>query len=192
VKHADHLTDERLLARYFDPSADDADAEIHLFRCPACAARRDELAGALDADHDRAVAAADTCFSAGRLERQRTAILDRIARPRAARVLAFPGVPAVTPSIVRTMGMYSRWTAAAAVLLISVSAGTGLLRHAPQHVTRTSERLQPVPVFATVLGQDPDDAVLSEIDLALVRPQTAELLALDALTPRAGEQPINP
>lgn len=191
MRPAEHLTDERILARYFDPSSD-ADAEIHLFRCSACAARRDELAGALDADHDRTVAAADAYFSAPRLERQRTAILQKVAHPPGARVLVFPGAPAATASIVRTMGMYSRWTAAAAVLLISVSAGTGLLWNGPLHVTRSSDRLQPASVFATASGQDQEDTALSEIDLALVRPQTAELLALDALTPRAGEQPINP
>jgi hypothetical protein len=32
-----------------------------------------------------------------------------------------------------------------------------------------------------------DDAFLSEIEMALARPQTAELRALDALTPRAGD-----
>jgi hypothetical protein len=196
VKPADHLTDERLLARYFDPSVADGEAEIHLFRCPACASRRDELAAALDADHDRTVATADAYFCGARLERQRASILERVAHPREAqaRVLAFPGVAvsAATPSLVRALGTHSRWTAAAAVLLISVSAGGGLLWNGPRHVARVSDGLQTAPVFAQSLVHDQEDAVLSEIDLALARPQTAELLALDALTPRAGEQPINP
>jgi hypothetical protein len=193
VRPADHPTDERLLARYFDPSGADEALELHLFRCLTCAARRDAIAAALDGDHDRTLTMADGYFDASRLARQRSAILEKTARPRPARVLPFASGPAPTPAVVRAVRTYSRWTAAAAVLLLSAGAGSGWFWDGRQRVPRSTDILQSAQVFAAAtLVHEQEDAVLSQIELALTHQQTAELLALDALTPRAGEQPINP
>jgi hypothetical protein len=186
-----HPTDEQLVARYFDAATADDELELHLFRCRPCASRRQELARLLDADHDRTLAAADRCFDEARLTRQRRAVLDRIARPQA-QVLRFreasPAAPAV-PRAVRSR----RWTAsaAAAVLMLSVGAGTGWWLDGRVRGSILPGQYATGSQFASAtLGHEHQDAVLSAIDVALQRPQTAELLALDDLTPRAGDQPI--
>lgn len=184
-----HPTDERLVARYFDGQAGDEGLELHLFRCRTCAARRDAIAAALDADHDDVLAAADRSFPPARLARQRDAILHRLARRPSARVLPFPAAPSSIPALQRAVRRSSRWTAAAAALILSVSAGTGwwLDRGASG-----SSRVQAESVTMALgpAGHEYQDTLLSEIDVALARPGTAELEVLDALTPRAGEQLI--
>jgi hypothetical protein len=83
-----HPSIEQLVARYFDAASADDELELHLFRCRACALRRQELALALDADYDRTLAEADRYFDDARLARQRQAVLGRIAA-RQGRVLPF-------------------------------------------------------------------------------------------------------
>jgi hypothetical protein len=187
-----HPTDEQLVARYFDASAADDYLELHLFRCRACAVRRQELALALDADHDRTLAAADRYFDEARLARQRRAVLGRIATPQG-RVLRFREAPPPAHAILRAVRRSRRWTAsaAAAVLMLSVGAGTGWWLDGRAPSPMTPGTYHSLPTFASaVLGHEHQDAVLSAIDAALRGPQTPELMALDALTPRAGEQPI--
>jgi hypothetical protein len=188
----DHPSDEQLVARYFDPAGTDDELELHLFRCRGCATRRQELALTLDADHDRTLAAADRYFDGARLVRQRRSILGRVAAPQA-RVLRFGEAPAAAPAILRAVRRSRRWTAsaAAAVLMLSVGASTGWWFDVRARAPLGTGTYQSPPAFASAaLRHEHQDAVLSAIDAALQGPQTAELLALDALTPRAGEQPI--
>jgi hypothetical protein len=194
VKRADsrHATDQRLIDRYFGSSICDNSLEQHLTQCPACARRAEELAATLDLDHDRTLAASDRYFSAARLSQQRAAILVQISRPLAARVLPFPGVASDAPVILRVVKHASRWVAAAAVLAVSVTAGTGWWLDGRQRAPAVAAVFEDAPAFAAAsLRHEHQDAILSEIDMALARPQPAELRVLDALTPRAGEL-INP
>ena len=192
MKPADarHPSDERLVACYFDPATADDELELHLFRCHTCARRRQEIAATLDADHDRTLAAADRYFDESRLSRQRYAILDRVARPQG-RVLSFRATSPAPPAVLRTVRS-RRWTAsaAAAVLMLSVGAGTGWWLDGRARASMMAGSHHALGSFASSMpGHEHQDAVLSAIDDALRRPQTAELLALDDLTPRAGEQP---
>ena len=183
-----HPSDERLVARYFDPSARDEALELHLFRCGECALRRVELAATLDTDHDEVLATADRHFPAARLERQRAAILDRLSGSHA-RILPFPGSAPAAPFLTRAVRRSSRWTAAAAALIFGVSAGTGWwLEHGASGSPRISIEQG---VVASAETHEYEDAMLSAIDVALAHSQTDELQALDALTPRAGEQIVS-
>jgi hypothetical protein len=188
VKSAErhHPSDERLVARYFDPSARDEALELHLFRCRRCASRRDELAATLDTDHDEVLATADRHFPAARLERQRAAILDRLSGTHA-RILPFPGSAPAAPFLTRAVRRSSRWTAAAAALMFAVSAGTGWwLERGASGSPRIG--IESHAIVASAESHEYEDAMLSAIDVALAHSQADELQALDALTPRAGEQ----
>ena len=185
-----HPTDEQLIAWYYDATTANDELELHLFRCRPCASRRQELATALDADHDRTLAAADRYFGEARLARQREAVRDRIAAPHG-RVLRFREISPAAPTVLRAVRRSGRWTAsaAAAVLMLSVGAGTGWWLDGRARARMAPPTLESAASFASAtLGHEHQDAVLSAIDTAVDRPQTAELMALDALTPRAGEQ----
>lgn len=178
-----HPDDARLVVRYFETSDRDEALELHVVRCTSCAARASRLAAMLDADHDRTLGAADAWFGAERLAAQRRAILARITRP--AGVVAFPGRGLRAPVASRVIR--SRW-AAAAVLVVSVGLGSGSWFAGGVATTPGPERLGETRIQASLAPMhEGEDAMLLEIDRALDRPQTRELRALEALTPRADE-----
>lgn len=180
-----HPDDERLVIRYFEPSDRDQALEVHLLRCASCAARASRLAALLDADHDRTLGAADAWFGSERLTEQRRAILGRIARPGGAGVVAFPSRGLRVPAASRVLG--SRW-AAAAVLVVSVGLGSGSWFAGSVASTPGPDRFAEAGLQAALAPvHEGEDAMLLEIDQAIARPQTRELRALEALTPRAGE-----
>jgi hypothetical protein len=179
-----HPSDERLVIRYFEAAERDQPLELHLVRCPACEERANRLAAALDSDHDRTLGAADGWFGTDRLARQRDAILARISAARAADGVACPQSRptwASAPSRV----ISSRW-AAAAVLVVSVGLGSG--GWFASTMPSGPDRFSDAPLQAALAPvHEGEDALLLEIDRALARPQTRELRALEALTPRADE-----
>jgi len=178
-----HPDDERLVVRYFDAASHDQELELHLVRCGDCAARAGRLAALLDADHDRTLGRADAWFGTERLARQRGAILERLTRRDDGAVVAFPGQRAHAPVASRVIR--SRW-AAAAVLVVSVGLGSGSWFNGA--VPASQDRYADGGLQASLAPlHEGEEALLLEIDRALDRPQTRELRALEALTPRADE-----
>jgi anti-sigma factor RsiW len=173
-----HPDDERLLTRYLDDAGQDPSLEAHLARCRSCVRRLDALTAALDDWRASADAMANEAFDAPRLAAQRRAIQKRLGAAVPARVLSFP-----MPGQERHAPLAR---VAAAVLLVAL-AGAGVFRvlqtpEAPaQQAFRAAQGRMAVPV--RYVRDAVADAALEDIDLALVRPRTPELQALDAFTP---------
>ena len=200
IARAHHLHEERLFACYLagrhGEPIDPPTAE-HLADCESCAARYDELASFMETVRAEGDADADAIFTTERLRAQQQQIarrLEHIRRP--ARVISFPGRVAR-----RTMGVSgsrtaTRWVAAAAAAGLFVGAVLGA---SYQHGSRTHQAAtaglstaaaQPEPIATDGTGQAPaatDDAVISDLELALERPYTRELVAFDAFTPHVRE-----
>jgi hypothetical protein len=194
IRFARHLTDDRLLECYYaGRTGDPVDPRVaeHLGDCGRCSGRYADVVRVLDEIRTEGAADADAAFTADRLRAQRLSIARRIehaAHP--ARVISFPG--RVSASIrSTTMRVAPRWIAAAAAAGLFVGVALGASYEWQLHA-RTSlvdgTRLTPV----ATRGSGPvdvasDDAFLSELDAALERPRTRELIAYDALTPHVRE-----
>ena len=190
-----HLQDDRLLDAYLSgrqlQPIDPPMAE-HLADCGACGARYEELAQLMDALRTEGEAEADAVFPPERLRQQHQQIARRIEHVgRAARVISFPGQFVRRTITASTASTAPRWVAAAAAagLFIGVALGASYgwgargARALPGDM-----RLRPVATQGTdPVNVAPDDAFLSELELALERPHTRELLAFDALTPHVRE-----
>jgi len=194
-RQAAHLPEERLFDCYLaqrngetlDPPAAD-----HLADCDACASRYADLAGFMDGLRNDGASDADAVFTADRLREQQQQITRRLEHVgRRARVISFPG-----QLVRRTMavpGSHSapRWVAAAAAagLFVGVAVGAGYrFGSHPRSVEQTLARQAPVVTRAANPTQlSADDAFLSDLEVALERPHTRELIAFDALTPHVRE-----
>jgi hypothetical protein len=155
---------------------------------------------------------ADALFTPERLRLQQQQIARRLAQVgRPARVLSFPGRPG--GFVRRTMTdpashAAPRWVAAAvaAGLFVGVAVGASYQfgahsRVAQQLLARQmANRAIAAPAAATPVRQTPvatrgespaqvaaDDAFLSDLEVALERPHTRELVAFDAFTPHVRE-----
>lgn len=145
----------------------------------------------LDALRDAAHAEADALFDERTLEAQRASILRRIDEAgQRARVIRFPGVPAVLrPSAVHSR----RWVSAAAAAGLVIGLVSGQLLHvmpgdnwAHREAQRTAlpaeppaQRMGARPALVTL---DDDDALLDAIDVAVSRQGASEFRALNDLT----------
>jgi hypothetical protein len=202
-----HLTEERLFDVYLAERAAepvDPPAAEHLADCDACGTRYAELVSMMGAVRREGDAETDAIFTADRLRAQQLEIARRIALVgRPARVLSFPKRivrRTITASSSRTA---PRWIAAAAAagLFVGVAVGAsyqfrwGLAPYrtaapfiASGSATPRTARLTPV---ATRGGGQADvaadDAFLSDLEIALDRPRTRELLAFDDFTPHVRE-----
>jgi hypothetical protein len=176
-----HLSDEQLLDRYFDASDEDERAAVHLFRCGACAERLRAITGGLEEDYARERAAADRYFTPARLEAQRAHVLDRLAQPREARVIAFPAAQAPAAPHV-PLRRPSRLAASAAALLLFAGGLTGW-RLAHEHQPRMEQTDARLGARA---HRAADERLLSEVEGSLVNSQIAALQPLDAITPMEG------
>lgn len=200
MNHHAHLLEERLFDCYLaerggEPLAPPV-AE-HLADCQACAARYADLASFMDGLREDGVVEADAVFTPDRLRAQQLQIarrLEQVGRP--ARIISFP-----SRVVRRTMSATSarsapRWMAgaAAAGLFIGVAVGASynfgthsFLTSAPP-TNASRPRLTPVATRGDSPAQiAADDAFMSELEVALERPHTRELVAFDALTPHARE-----
>jgi hypothetical protein len=159
--------------------------------CGRCSARQEEIAAALDDDEpawrDRAAA-----LSAEHLEAQRRAILDRLPSPGRSPARVVPFAPrAGGPALAPAKAGHWRLAAAAAILAMVGAAGAGWVieteRHDQLRAAGTDRRaLEPVRRPDPSQSQE---ALLSDIEMALANPGTPELRALDALTPQGPETP---
>jgi hypothetical protein len=153
------------------------------------------LSSWLDTVRADAIIEADENFPAERLAAQSAQIFRRLeAAERPARVIAFPTFTQPLPS---RSSHASRWIAAglAAGLILGVGFGQLLdLRHSlsprqPATVARLTSDAQPVQSAGLPLQRPGgrEEIFLSELDASISR-APAELRALDAFTPRAGDQ----
>jgi hypothetical protein len=201
-----HLTEERLFDVYLaERAAEPADppAAEHLADCSVCNTRYAELLSLMETVRREGDAEADAVFTPDRLRAQQQDIARRIALVgRPARVLSFPKRivrRTITASASRTA---PRWIAAAAAagLFVGVAVGAsyqfrwGLTPYrsaAPLIAGGAAPRASRLtPVATRGAGQADiaaDDAFLSELEIALDRPRTRELLAFDDFTPHVRE-----
>jgi anti-sigma factor RsiW len=190
-----HVQDDRLLDAYLTArqlAPVDPPVAEHLADCGACGARYEELAQVMDVLRTEGEAEADAVFTPERLRHQHQQIARRIEQVRrAARIISFPG-----RFVRRTMTASSSSTApriaaaaAAAGLFIGVALGASYGWGARgARALPVDMRLRPVATQGTnQVDVAADDAFLSELELALERPHTRELLAFDALTPHVRE-----
>ncbi len=198
-----HLRDDRLYECYLverGGEAVDPRAADHLADCQSCAGRYRQLSEFLATIGDEAAREADDLFTPERLQQQQDAIqrkLDVAARP--ARVISFPGQTAPTHTQPTTR-VATRWLAAAAAAGLIVGVGVGetfrpsgagepaVSRATAQATTpRTAPAALRVSAPAPAPDANDDDRFLRELEMALQRPQTRELLSFDNLTPHARE-----
>lgn len=197
------LLDRLRLSAHLDEAAfaeiwtDGRSSHPHLTACGACRTRFSEFSAWLESIRVDATTEADGHFSAERLVAQQAQIFRRLeAAERPARVIAFPKF---TQPLTSRSSNASRWIAGAAAAGLIVGVAVGQLmdfRHsltlssAPAMQARVAEtsasagrnpRIQPVSTTR-------DDAFLSELENSLSRHAVPELQAIDAFTPRAGEQ----
>jgi anti-sigma factor RsiW len=176
-----HPDDERLLTRYLDGADADASLDAHLAWCPSCTRRLGALTRDLDGLHRAADGAAAEAFDDARLGAQRRAIQQRLGAAVPARVLAFPSPPAP--------GRHAPLIRVAAAVLLLALTGAGVVRILqlpPPAMSSAATLGSGAPASATTGVRQRDaapEAVLEDIDLALLRPRTVELLALDEFTP---------
>jgi anti-sigma factor RsiW len=202
-----HLTEERLFECYVaERTAEPVDppAAEHLTDCEACSARYSELVAFMDTVRREGEAEADAVFTQDRLRAQQQQIARRVALVgRPARILSFPGRIVRRSITVSSSRTAPRWIAAAAAagLFVGVAVGAsyqfrwGLAPHraaAPFFATGAAAPRAPrlTPVATRGAGQAEvasDDAFLSDLEIALDRPRTRELLAFDDFTPHVRE-----
>jgi len=192
-----HLDEAALVSLWTDATlAAKAAAHPHLERCPSCRNRFAELGSWLATIRADAVSEADEHFSAERLSAQSAQIFRRLeAAERPARVIAFP---TFTQPLTSRSSSASRWVAAglAAGLIVGVGVGQLIdLRHSLTPHTRVDARLTTTAAPVAKASSAPlpistgrDELFLSELDASISR-APAELRALDAFTPRAGDRP---
>jgi hypothetical protein len=172
-----HPDDERLLIRYVE--GPDAAVDRHLAWCVSCRRRLAALAADLDALYDAAGVDSGDAFDAERLALQRRSVQQRLGAAVPARVLSFPGAAT-------TVGYLPFMRVAAAALLVAM-CGAGLVRVAQMSESGSAVGIHTVAAqsapIARLARDVPSDTVLEDIEMALAQPRTAELRALDALTP---------
>ena len=201
---APHLQDERLFDCYYAERRGDAldpPSAEHLADCDACACRYADVGTFLTTLSTDADADISAMFSPEHLRVQQHEIARRIELVgRAARVISFPGrfvaqkpLPSATWRVTRGLA-----GAAAAGVFVGVAAGTVLNFGGRFDVAGSSRRsgatvasrqissaaLPPRLSSASVATvADTDDTFMSDLESALDRPHTSELVAFDALTP---------
>jgi len=200
-----HLGEERLYdcslaARAGEPL--DPPAAEHLADCPECHARYAELEGFLEVLRGEAEAETEAVFSGEQLVHQKDQILRRVEQlHRAARVISFP-VSTLPPTTAGAAGFASRWVAAAAAagLFVGVAVGSTVFGHQmpaaserAMQVAAPAARMAPQPAVlvsspAPVVETVDDELFMSQLEMALARPWTRELMPFDALTPHARDQ----
>jgi hypothetical protein len=193
-----HLDDAALAAIWTDGSTGGVRIpHPHLDACASCRARYGDLSGWLEDIRVAAISEADEAFPADRLAAQHAAVFRRLeAAERPARVIAFPRF--ARPLTARTSHV-SRWITAAAAAGLIVGVGLGNLMDLRHSITpsASSTSVRAAQTVSSQIGRDlrgqltsvgRDEAFLSELDASLSRAAVPELQAIDAFTPRAGDQ----
>jgi hypothetical protein len=199
IRRAHHLSDDRLLDCYQngrDGTTLDPRLAEHLADCPACGKQYAEIARFMDTLRSEAERESDAIFTAERLRQQQQQIARRIEHSsRSGRIISFPGRASRRILAVSSEHRASRWIAASAAagLFVGVALGASyrwdVSPRAP--IVRESATARPAPLAPAVprinASQNADDVFMSELEMALDRPRTRELIAIDALTPHFRE-----
>ncbi len=192
-----HPADDRLIAVYFgDEETTDADRRTvrqHLLGCETCTWRYTELTAPLERLRRDAASEADEVFTSARLDAQCTKILDRLEdRAPSSRVVPFPNMaPRMGRPAIHRPSM--RWVAAAAAagLFFGVMGGRMLDVSRPRAVApvaRTAKMTATTPRLVSARPAEAesgaaDDAMITEIELAVRSQRIPALEALDQMTP---------
>jgi hypothetical protein len=207
ILRARHLQEDRLFECYLAEQGGDSlepPAAEHLTDCAECGVRYADLRRFMDGLRTEADSELDEMFPPERQRAQQQHIARRIAHlGHHARVISFPGhPPGQTAPRPRSRATY-RWVSAAAAAGLFIGVGLGTVyysqvprfeRHAvvsrtlappPGSAVAPAQAAAPAVVPALVGGVD--EQFLSELELALERPHTSELVALDELTPHVRE-----
>jgi hypothetical protein len=191
-----HLDEPALLSLWTDATlAGNPVTHPHFERCAACRNRFADLAISLDTMRTDALAEADEHFSPERLAAQTAQIFRRLeTAERPARVIAFP---TFSQPLTSRSSHASRWIAAAAAAGLIVGVGVGQLMDLRHSLTPRNALNGPLAAVAppsTAASAAPlpipgrrEELFLSELDASISR-APAELRALDAFTPRAGDR----
>ena len=199
-----HLQDDRLFECYFTERGGDAidpPTAEHLADCASCGERYTDFTRFMDRLRTEGDAEADEIFTCERLRLQQQQIARRIEHiGRPARIISFPGRLVRRTLTASATRMAPRWIAAAAAagLFVGVALGASYKFNAFIHSARNSlvraadtsrpARITPVATRGSSQADvAADDAFLSDLDVALERPHTRELLAFDAFTPHVRE-----
>ena len=198
---ARHLPEDRLFDCYLAEQTGDPmepPSAEHLADCPQCGARYADLRRFMNGLRSDADAELDEVFPTEMFRVQQNHILRRLehlAHP--ARVISFPGHPPGQPAVASPARVAPRWigAAAAAGLFVGLVAGT-LFYSSPRTnttvaVAQNSSVAAAEPAVASTpaaVEQGTDlnelnEQFLSELEIALERPHTPELVAIDDLTP---------
>jgi hypothetical protein len=196
MRSAHHLHDERLFDCYLAERAGEAvdpPSAEHLADCDACAVRYTDLIAFMNTLRAEGEAEADAVFTPERLHAQQQQIARRIEQAaRPARVISFPG-QFVRRTISASSRTPPRWVAAAAAagLFIGIAVGASFEWETHVRDQQTFARGPQVnrpAMFTTGTTRgasvaEPDAAFLDDLELALERPRTRELVAFDEFTP---------
>ena len=193
---ARHLRDDRLFECYLaerDGEPMDLPAAEHLAGCKPCGARYADISTFMETLRVDGEADADAVFTPERLKAQQQQIarrLELVGHP--AHVLSFPDTSARRAAARSMPRRAPGWaaTAAAAGLLVGVALSASYEWGSRTPVARQQlveesadarqARISAAPGRIESLS---DEVFLSELELALERPHTPELMAFDALTP---------
>ena len=193
-----HIAERPLYESYYaERTGESIDPRIaeHLIDCAACSARYAAMARTLDDVRTDGTAEADAIFTSERLRAQQQQIARRLelaARP--ARVISFPRHATSNSARSVAARIAPRWIAAAAAAGLFVGVAVGASYEWEWHVQPRQAHVTTAPHLTPVATRGvgrvdvaADDAFLSELDAALERPRTRELIAYDALTPHVRE-----
>jgi hypothetical protein len=201
IRRAHHLSDDQLLDCYLherDGTALDSGLAAHLAGCSPCRVRQTDLTRLMQNLVAEAERESDAIFTPERLRVQQQRIARRLDHvSRSGRILSFPSRLVNRTVGARTVRVAPRWMAAAAAagLFVGVALGTSYRSdNTPRTAIVDSTGVRPAQQQAPVVTRAntasefaADDAFLTELEMALDRPHTRELLAIDALTPHFRE-----
>jgi hypothetical protein len=203
---ARHLQEDRLFDCYVAEQGGEPiepTASEHLADCAECYARYAALRGFMDGVRAEVDAELDEVFPAERLRAQQQQIarrLEHVVHP--ARVITFPRHLPDSRAAASRPRVAPRWigAAAAAGLLLGIGVGTFFYPGGAPASEAGSAAVADAPAGGPTVSAQPPVVVtsvpdpiteteqfLSELEIALERPHTPELVALDAMTPHVRE-----